>query len=117
MDIGAPGHLDVLGGIAHIYALLAVSLQTFESEFQRCGMRFFSKGIFAEDAHFEIACELKLAKLLTHAISALLYGVKPLDTPTFIAMTVLLAVVSVLASFIPAWRAASLDPIETLRNS
>ncbi len=43
MDIGAPGHLDVFGGVAHIYALLAVSLKTFESEFQRCGMRLFSE--------------------------------------------------------------------------
>jgi ABC-type antimicrobial peptide transport system permease subunit len=56
------------------------------------------------------------AALLTRFSTGLLYGVKPLDGATFAAMTLVLLVVSCLASLIPAWRAAMLDPNEILRS-
>jgi ABC-type lipoprotein release transport system permease subunit len=46
----------------------------------------------------------------------MLYGIRPSDPLTFVTMTGVLLLVSLLASSIPAYRAAQLDPIETLRE-
>ncbi|HWA96642.1 MAG TPA: ABC transporter permease [Terracidiphilus sp.] len=51
----------------------------------------------------------------THAIAALLFGITRLDPLTYFGVTVLLIGVSVLACFIPARRAASVNPVEALR--
>jgi predicted permease len=52
---------------------------------------------------------------LTRLLSSLLFGVTPSDPVTFIAVSILLVVVAILASSIPAWRAARVDPIAALR--
>jgi putative ABC transport system permease protein len=57
------------------------------------------------------------AMILTRTLSGLVYGVGTLDPFTFIAVPVMLAVVALLACVIPARRAASVDPITTLRQS
>jgi predicted permease len=54
--------------------------------------------------------------LLTRFLSSLLYGVKPHDPITFITVAAVLLAVSALASALPAARAASLDPMKTLRD-
>ena len=51
----------------------------------------------------------------TRLVSRLLYGVSPIDPVTFAGVSVLLAVVAMLASWLPARRAAKVDPIEALR--
>lgn len=50
------------------------------------------------------------------AVASLLYGMKPLDPPAFLAAGSLLLFVAGLASLIPARRAAALDPITVLRE-
>jgi predicted permease len=55
------------------------------------------------------------AALLSHFISSVLYEVKPLDVLTFGGTSVVLLVVSCIASLIPAYRASKLDPNESLR--
>ena len=47
----------------------------------------------------------------------LLYGVSPTDTATFVATAGLLASVALIAAFLPARRAAKLDPLRALRQS
>jgi putative ABC transport system permease protein len=53
--------------------------------------------------------------ILTRLISNLLFGVSPLDPITFLAVAGVLLVVAFLATYIPAHRAASVDPMVALR--
>ena len=55
------------------------------------------------------------AALLSHFISGVLYQVKPLDALTFVGTSLVLLIVSCVASLIPAYRASRLDPNESLR--
>jgi putative ABC transport system permease protein len=57
------------------------------------------------------------AAVLTRTLSGLIYGVGTLDPMTFIAVPALLCAVALAACFLPARRAASVDPITTLRQS
>jgi putative ABC transport system permease protein len=59
---------------------------------------------------------LILSGIMAPLISSLLYGVKPLDPEVFIAVPVILMVVVLVASYIPAWRAARVNPIVALRR-
>jgi hypothetical protein len=52
---------------------------------------------------------------LTQLMSSLLFGVTPLDAVTFIAAAAFLAAAALCASYVPARRAATIDPMETLR--
>jgi len=55
------------------------------------------------------------ATALTRLLSSFLYQVKPVDPLTFIAVSVMLGAISLLASYVPAWRAARVDPMVALR--
>jgi putative ABC transport system permease protein len=57
---------------------------------------------------------LILAFLSTRLLSALLYNVGAFDATTFLFVTVALAAVALLASYIPALRAARADPVVAL---
>jgi ABC-type antimicrobial peptide transport system permease subunit len=54
---------------------------------------------------------------LTGLLSTQLYGVAPHDTFTFIAVPVLLLSIGVFACLLPAWRAATIDPVRILRGA
>ena len=52
---------------------------------------------------------------VTGVLKSLLFGVEALDATTFMTMSAVMLVVAVLASYIPAHRASSVDPIQALR--
>ena len=62
-----------------------------------------------------IAIGLMASLALTRAIGSLLVGVTPTDPVTFLGVSLLLAAVALIASYIPARRAARVDPMLALR--
>lgn len=62
-----------------------------------------------------VAIGLGVAVGLTHLMSALLFGVRPVDPLSYGAVAAALMGVVLLASYIPARRAAGVDPTEVLR--
>ena len=56
------------------------------------------------------------ALVLTRAMSGLLEGVSPTDLPTFATVVVVTALVALLATLGPAWRAAKVDPVQVLHE-
>lgn len=59
---------------------------------------------------------LSVAALASRPLSPFLYGIEPWDPVTFIGVTALLALAAVVASLVPALRAARLDPLAALRH-
>jgi putative ABC transport system permease protein len=62
-----------------------------------------------------VALGLAAAAAIGRGLGGLLYGVRPLDLPTYAAVVALLAAVTLLACLAPAWRAGRVDPVEVLR--
>ena len=56
------------------------------------------------------------ALLLTRALSALLYGVAPTEPAVYVAVTVLLAFVALVACYLPARRVLRIDPLVALKS-
>jgi predicted permease len=63
-----------------------------------------------------VAIGLGAAAGLTRLMSTLLYGITPLDPLTYAVVPVILVIATVLASYLPARRAAAVDPVEALRS-
>jgi putative ABC transport system permease protein len=59
---------------------------------------------------------IAVAFAATRLLGTLLYGVKPVDPIVFAAMSVMMIAIGVLASYVPARRASSVNPIESLRS-
>jgi predicted permease len=62
-----------------------------------------------------IAIGLVVALGLTRLMSAMLFGVTPTDMVTFASVPLVLCAVAMLACYLPARRAAKLDPMQALR--
>jgi predicted permease len=63
-----------------------------------------------------VAVGIPAALLLTRAMRSLLYGVSASDGLTYVGVAVLLTVVAILASYLPARRATRVDPVLALRS-
>ena len=70
------------------------------------GTRLILLGVF---------CGLAAAVAATRFFASQLFGVTPTDPLTFVTVVLLLGVVGVVASWLPAHRAAKIDPMEALR--
>jgi predicted permease len=62
-----------------------------------------------------VAIGCAAALVLSRYLQSFLFGVKPTDSVTVVAMAVLVIVVAALASYIPARRATKVDPMVALR--
>jgi putative ABC transport system permease protein len=62
------------------------------------------------------AVGLVLAAVSVRVLSTLVYGVSPRDTVSFVVATIVLLVVSAAACYVPARRAARVDPSIALRG-
>ncbi len=75
--------------------------------------------VMTEGAHLAaagIGVGLALALAGSRVLSGLLFQVRPTDAATYMGVSLLLAVVALAASWLPARRAACTDPIIALRN-
>ncbi len=62
-----------------------------------------------------VAAGIAVSALVTRSMSKLLFGVSPTDPLAFAAVAVILSGVAILASYLPAQRAAKVDPLTALR--
>ena len=58
---------------------------------------------------------LPVTMVLDRLMAGLLYGITPTDPVTLIAATLLLAVVGMVSTSLPAWRATQIDPVVALQ--
>ena len=56
-----------------------------------------------------------MPRALSRYLDKMLFGLKPLDPATFIAVSLLFGVIATLASYVPARRATKVDPLVALR--
>ncbi|HZD44907.1 MAG TPA: FtsX-like permease family protein, partial [Acidobacteriaceae bacterium] len=122
--------LQIFGGtalvlcIAGIYGLLAylVTQRTRELGIRIAlgAQRSRVMGMVLRKASGMLLCGLAAGLLLANATSrllgTLLYGVRPHDPWTMAAVTLVLLAGGLAASYLPARRAASVDPMEALRS-
>ena len=122
--LGIAGAMALLLGIVGIYGVLAYAVAQRRRE---VGIRlalgaqpgsvkslFVRRGLMLSGVG--IALGAAAAAGLTRSMSSLLFGVTPVDAVTFAAAAGVLVVAALAASYIPARRAAAVDPVETLRG-
>jgi putative ABC transport system permease protein len=117
------GGMALLLGVAGIYGVISYSVLQRTREI---GIRLALgarndevTGMFvrhgARLAAIGIACGLGVALALSRLMSSMLFDVSPLDPPTYVGVSLGLAAAAMVASYVPALRATSVDPVEALR--
>jgi predicted permease len=117
------GFMALALGVIGIYGVIAyvVSQRTREigirsalgAEPRRLATMFLLHGLRLSG--IGVALGLVVAAAMRRSISSLLFGVEPLDLPAYFAALAVIASAAALASYLPARRAAVIDPVETLR--
>ena len=120
--LGLAAAMALLLGIVGIYGVLSYAVVQRQRE---VGIRLALgaqastvKGMFVSRglrlSAVGIAIGTVVAAGVTRWMSSLLFGVTPVDATTFVAAASVLATAALAASYIPARRAAALDPVKTL---
>lgn len=117
------GGMALLLGVIGIYGVISYSVSQRTREIgirmalgspQREVTRLFL-GHGLRLAAIGIACGLAAAAASTRLMSSMLFEVSPLDPLTFIGVPLMLVLAAGLASYVPALRAALVNPVEALR--
>ena len=122
--LGIAGAMALVLGVVGIYGVLsyAVSQRTREIGIRLAlgAQRTELKRMFVRHALTLTAIGtvlgLAAAASLTRVMSSLLYGISPLDPLTYVAVPVVLLSAALLASYLPARRAAAVDPVLALKT-
>ncbi|HEY4363199.1 MAG TPA: ABC transporter permease [Bryobacteraceae bacterium] len=117
------GAMALLLGIVGIYGVISYAVSQRRREIgirlalgaQQSGLRqmFVRSGLLLTAVG--VAVGLLAAAGLTRLMSSLLFGTSALDPVTYAAVPLVLAAAAMLASYLPARRASSVDPIEVLK--
>jgi putative ABC transport system permease protein len=118
------GTMALLLGMAGIYGVISYAVSQRRREIgirlaigaqaQEIRALFVRRGLIL--AGIGLAAGLTGALGVTRLMQSLLFGISPLDPATFAAAPLGLAIVAVLASYLPARRAVAVDPVETMRS-
>jgi len=121
--LGIAGAAGLLLGIVGLYSVIAYSVAQRRKEIgirmalgaQRDALvrMFVRQGLLLTG--LGIGCGLAAAAGLTRLMASLLFHVSSLDPLTYCAVTLCLVATAMLASYLPSRRAATVDPVETLR--
>jgi putative ABC transport system permease protein len=123
MLLGISGAMALVLGVVGIYGVIAYVVSQRAREISiRVALgaqptdvkqMFVRQGLVL--ATIGAAAGLAAAVALTRSIASLLYGIGPLDLPTYGVGLGLILAAAMLASYLPARRAASIDPVEALK--
>jgi predicted permease len=122
--LGLAASMALLLGVVGIYGVISYTVSQRRREIgirlalgarQRDLERMFVRHGLALAAA-GVATGLVAAAGLTRLMSTLLYGITPLDPLTYSAVPVVLGVVTVLASYLPARQVVAIEPVEALRS-
>jgi predicted permease len=121
--LGIAGAMALVLGVIGIYGVISygvsqrrreigirLALGAQQSELRRM---FVRSGLAL--AGIGVAIGMAAAVGLMRLMKSLLFGISPLDPVTYVAVPLVLAAAAVLASYLPARRAAAVDPVEALR--
>jgi predicted permease len=121
--LAVAGAMALLLGIVGLYGVIAYSVSQRRREIgirMALGARDQElTGMFVGHAlglaGLGVACGLGAAPTLTRLMSSLLFGVRAIDPVTYGAVSLGLTATAALASYLPARRAAAVNPVESLR--
>jgi ABC-type antimicrobial peptide transport system permease subunit len=121
--LGVAGAMALLLGVVGIYGVIAYSVSQRRKEIgirmalgaqQRTVSGMFVRQGLALTV-VGVACGLVTAIMVMRFMTSVLFKVDPVDPLTYLAVSLGIVAVTFLASYLPARRAAAVDPIETLR--
>jgi predicted permease len=121
--LGIAGAMALLLGLSGLYAVIAYSVSQRRREIgirlalgaqpREIRGQFVRRGLLLTGVGLAIGAAA--AVVFTRVMRSLVFGVSPLDPLTFTVMPVVLAAATVVASYLPARRAAAVDPVQALK--